>query len=82
MAVAKKDIRRPAVGYPQTIAGQQAEARNKAGKAMRVKAKATDGEGDYNGMPLDEWKIALTKDVEERFGPAPEKLAPKDKAGW
>ncbi|MCJ8507528.1 hypothetical protein MUU53_06325 [Rhizobium lemnae] len=37
---------------------------------------------DYNGMPLSEWKSALHKDVEERFGPAPDDLRPVGDAGW
>lgn len=37
---------------------------------------------DYNGMPLDAWKKALAKDVEERFGPTPDDLVPAGEAGW
>ena len=37
---------------------------------------------DYNGMPLEKWKVALIKDVEERFGPTPDDLVSAGEAGW
>ncbi|WP_313198246.1 hypothetical protein [Rhizobium sp.] len=40
------------------------------------------GQSDYCGIPLDEWKVALQKDVAERFGPVPTDLPPMSKSGW
>ncbi|RVO55122.1 hypothetical protein CN090_04165 [Sinorhizobium meliloti] len=37
---------------------------------------ANDNVPDYNGMPLEEWKAVLRKDVAERFGPTPDDLVP------
>lgn len=48
----------------------------------RVKAKVTKAQLDYNGMPQDEWKEALKKDVEARFGPTPDDLVPIGESGW
>lgn len=37
---------------------------------------------DYGGIALEDWKQALRKDVEGRFGPTPEHLNPAGEAGW
>lgn len=37
---------------------------------------------DYNNMALDEWRAALSADLEDRFGPVPRDLVPVGKAGW
>lgn len=37
---------------------------------------------DYNGIEIDEWKAAIRKDVEDRFGPEPNNLIPVGKPGW
>lgn len=81
MAVAKKSIRQPRVGYRETIAKQRAAMR-KAAKGTRGGARAAAEEDEYNGMPLDEWKEALKKDVEERFGSIPNDLVATSEAGW
>lgn len=81
MAIARKGSHRPDSGYRETTAKQGAAVR-KAGKATSAKATAAAGENDYNGMPLDEWKTALKKDVDERFGPVPDNLIPTGEAGW
>ncbi|MFK4766724.1 hypothetical protein [Rhizobium sp. ZW T2_16] len=43
---------------------------------------STETQADYCGIPLDEWKEALRKDVVERFGSAPADLPPKGEPGW
>jgi hypothetical protein len=45
-------------------------------------AQSAADRDDYGGMPLDEWKAALKKDVEDRFGPIPKDLKPAGEAGW
>jgi hypothetical protein len=37
---------------------------------------------DYNGMPLEEWKVALREDVCNRFGSMPMDLVSAGKSGW
>lgn len=37
---------------------------------------------DYNGMSSEAWKVALLKDVSERFGSTPADLIPVGEAGW
>ncbi len=37
---------------------------------------------DYSGIEIDEWKAAIRKDVEDRFGPEPDNLNPVGKPGW
>lgn len=39
-------------------------------------------EDDYNGMDLEEWKAAIRRDVEQRFGPMPDDLRPACEPGW
>ena len=56
-------------------------------KSMRVvgkkrPAKVMAVERDYNGLSSSEWKAALLKDVEDRFGPLPSDLVPVGSAGW
>lgn len=41
-----------------------------------------DIQEDYNGMDLDVWKLAVTDDVEQRFGAVPSGLKPMGMAGW
>jgi hypothetical protein len=43
---------------------------------------ATVEQEDYCGVPLDDWKKALRKDVSERFGPIPDDLKPTGEPGW
>jgi hypothetical protein len=47
-----------------------------------VAARPVMDEDDYNGMPLEKWKAALEKDVEERFGSTPDDLVSAGKPGW
>src|SRR5690606_24908283 len=63
----------------------KADGRGIKGAELRdahIKAKAAKAQLDYNGMPLDQWKAALKKDVEARFGPTPDDLVPAGESGW
>jgi hypothetical protein len=37
---------------------------------------------DYCGIPFEEWKEMIRKDVEKNFGPIPLRLVSAGEAGW
>lgn len=77
MAVAARKHRVTRVGHRQ-VAKRGLTDVCKAKVAVRSIADVDD----YNGMSLEEWKVALMKDVEERFGPTPDNLVSAGDACW
>ena len=64
------------------VAARKHRGRGAAVSEAKVSAPHIADGDDYNGMSLEEWKAALVKDVEERFGPTPDNLVSAGKAGW
>lgn len=77
MAVAKISTQTPRANPRETGSGEPSPARK--GKEG---VNAVADKDDYNGMPLEQWKAELKKDVEERIGPTPTNLTATGEAGW
>lgn len=50
-------------------------------KADQVRSTAPE-HAEYCGIPIEDWKLGLRKDLEERFGPTPDDLKPTGEPGW
>lgn len=70
------------MGFPARKNGPTRQSQQNLGNGNGKIAGPASGIDDYNGMSLAEWKSALGKDVEERFGAAPNDLKPAGEAGW
>jgi hypothetical protein len=57
---------------------------NEADMSVSLPSNTPDGAEteDYCGIPFEEWKEMIRKDVEKNFGPIPLRLVSAGEAGW
>lgn len=67
---------------PDRFAREQAMKRTDSDAKPATDVWCDKACADYNAMALDEWRAALSADLEDRFGPAPSDLSPVGEAGW
>lgn len=67
---------------PDRLAREQAMTRTDSDADQILTPEGQEPCTDYNGMALEEWKVAVSADLEDHFGPVPSDLVPVGEAGW